>query len=568
MILRRLLYLMRPQAWWMVLAILLSAIATGAHIALMATSGWFITSMALAGLVGGFINYFTPAALIRAFAMTRTASRYAERVIGHEATLRIVAGLRPWLFSRIERAAPANLGDFKVADLLTRLRADIDRVELAFLRVLSPILAGLIVLVPAMIWLVFKLPAFALVLSMLLGVVGVLFPLLLMAMSKPASDSLVRGTAQLNTAFVETVEGQAELAIYDPTGNHRHRVLARSQSLFLEEDKLARAQALGAMAIPLAAHMGMVALLVLGIPAMQAGQIAPAELPMLMLMGIALFDALAGWPLALQSLPVLIASARRVFDLANREAILPEPAAPLTLNSPLSILLRDVSFHYAGQERLTLNHITLSLEPGQRIAILGASGSGKSTLAALIMRFLPAKSGAIQANAHDYAMVSGEKLRQRLALLGQHDHLFSGTIRDNLLLADPDASQAALERACRTAQILPFIQSQPDGFETWVGAHGKALSGGEGRRLLLARALLRRPDILILDEPTEGLDPATENAVIAAIIADHPEAGIMLLTHRNAGLEQMDMVFTLQSGQLVAASPPMLAIQRNPSHDA
>ncbi|MCA1999499.1 MAG: thiol reductant ABC exporter subunit CydC [Hyphomicrobiales bacterium] len=557
--LARLFRLMRPQAGWMALAILLSAVATGAHVALMATSGWFITSMALAGLAGITMNYFTPAALIRGFAIIRTAGRYGERLIGHEATLRFVARLRPWLFSRIERAAPANLGDLRSADLLTRLRSDIDRMELGFLRVLSPVLAGLIVLVPVLIWLALKRPDFALVLTILLVVSGVLLPAALLAASRRAERSLVAQTPRLNAALVETVDGQAELAVYDPDGHHRAATLALANGLLADEDRIARTQALGNTAVPLAAHLGLPLLLCMGIPAVREGSLAPADLPMLALLGLALFDTVAGWPLAIQSIPILMHSARRVFELADRPSDVPDPVAPEPIPLPLSIQFSGVSFRYPDARTGGLRNIDLTLSPGRRIAILGPSGAGKSTLGALAMRFYQPSKGVISAGNTDYRAISGEKLRRHVAMLGQHDHLFSGSIRDNLLMADPGASPGALEQACRTARILPFIEGLPEGFETWVGAHGKALSGGEGRRLLLARTLLRRPELLILDEPTEGLDPATEQAVIEAIIADHPEAGILLLTHRLVGLDKMHACFSLESGQLVAQRPQRLA---------
>jgi ATP-binding cassette subfamily C protein CydC len=561
-VVRRLMRLMRPKAGWMALAVFASAMATAAHVALMATSGWFITAMALAGLAGASMNYFTPAAMIRAFAILRTAGRYAERTLGHEATLRFVAWLRVWLFGRIERAAPAALGRIRDGDVLTRLRADVDRMELAFLRVVSPLSAGVLVVAPVVLWLALRRPSIAAVLGFFAIGGGLSVSLVLLAASRrPAADA-VEAAADLNSALVEAVEGGAELAVYDPNGLRRATLLAHSDRALGAEDRLARVRALGEAAIPALAHLSVVALLAIGVPALREGSMPPAELPMLSLLGVALFDAVAGWPLAFQTLPLLRASAERVFQIADREPAFPEPLQSEEIEAPLTLRFDQASFRHEGALGEGLRDLELTLRSGRRIAILGPSGSGKSTLAALAMRFLAPQRGRVMCNGHDYARLSGERLRRHVALLAQDDHVFSGTIRENLRLADPQASQAALERACRTARILALIESLPDGFETWVGAHGRALSGGEARRLLLARALLRRPDILILDEPTEGLNPQTENEVMDAILADHPDAGVLLLTHRRAGLCAMDEVYRLEAGRLVVIDGRDLAAAR------
>jgi ATP-binding cassette subfamily C protein CydC len=562
----RLLGLMRPNVSWMALAVLVSAVATAAHVALMATSGWFITSMALAGMAGVSMNYFTPAAMIRGFSILRTAGRYAERLIGHEATLRFVANLRIWLFGRIERAAPSSLGAMSAGDLLTRLRVDIDRLELAFLRIIAPILAGLLVILPVLTLLVISLPPVAVLLALLLACAGVGVPVLLLALHRRVASTAVEATADLNAALVGMIDGQAELAIYDPEGLHRKSLIGHSDRLLVAEDQLALGQALGNAAIPLFAHLGVVILLAIGIPAVRAGGLPAADLPMLMLLSVALFDAVSGWPLAVQTVPVVLASAKRVFGIADREPAVPEPLQTELVSAPLTLHFSNVCFRHPGAASEGLRDLDLVLKSTKRIAILGASGSGKSTLAALAMRFLATQRGAILLNGHDYRQLSGDHLRQHIALLAQNDHIFSGTIRDNLLFADPAASQPALEQACRTAQILSLIESLPEGFDTWVGAHGRALSGGEARRLLLARTLLRRPEILILDEPTEGLDAGTEHAVMAAILADHPEASLLLLTHRLVGLAGMDEIYRLELGQLVAIPKHSLAIPEGRKH--
>lgn len=572
----RLLALMRPQAGWMALAVLLAALSSLAHVALMATAGWFVTAMALAGVAGATMNYFTPSAMIRAFAIVRIAGRYAERVIGHEATLRFVAGLRPWLFARLERSAPANLQNLRDGDLLARLRADIDRLEQAFLRVVAPLVAALAVAVPALLWIAAYDGRIAALATGLLGLAGLALPLALQRRSATAARRLASGTAALNAQLVEEVEGLAELAIYDPDGLHRQRTLAASDALVADENLLARTAALDGAGMLLAAHGQLIAALLLGLSAVAAGTLAPADLPMLALLGLALFDAVGAVPAALRAVPAVLAAATRVFALADRPPAIRDPAAPAAPPATTDLALDHVSFAYPGAPHDTLDAVTLTLPPGRRVAVVGPSGSGKSTLALLAMRFVPPRAGGLSLGGVAYERLTGEAVRERIALVGQHDHLFGASIRDNLLVGDPAAGEARLREACRIAQILPLIEALPDGLDTFVGAHGAKLSGGEVRRLLVARALVARRPILILDEPTEGLDVATEARLLDALIdedlpsdalpggASTGEArpagsggrALLLLTHRPARLARMDEIVRLEAGRVVARREP------------
>ena len=553
---RRLLRLMRPQARWMVLATVLSAVATLAHVALLATSGWFVTAMAVAGLAGALMNYFLPAAMIRGFAIVRILGRYAERLVGHEATLRFVAGLRPWLFDRLERAAPASSDGLRHGDMLTRLRGDIDRLEQAFLRVLAPVASVVLVGLPVLLFLGWYDGRMALVVGLFALLAGIVLPAWLHHRDTAPAVRLVEGNAQLNTALVEEVEGLAELAIYDPQRHHRTATLAASGRLVADERQLARDAALSNAGIQLAANGSAVTIAAIGLPLVAAGQLSVPELPMLALLALAAFEAVAPLPLVFTALAAVRASARRVFELADRPAPVVDPPEAAAVTGPGGLVLRGIGFRYPGAASDTLDDVSLDLAPGRRVAIIGASGSGKSTLAEIVAKLRVPGRGDIRLGDVPWASIDGDTVRRHVSLLVQHDHLFSTTIRDNLLLARPEADIDALREACRVAQVLAFIEQQPDGFETPVGALGRELSGGEARRLLLARTLLCRRPILVLDEPTEGLDGTTEKNLLDALFEQQGDMAILLLTHRATRLDRMDEILLLDRGRIVRRGRP------------
>ncbi|MGE4372309.1 MAG: thiol reductant ABC exporter subunit CydC [Xanthobacter sp.] len=554
--LMRLLRLMRPHGWWMVLAIIVSALATLSHIALMATSGWFITAMGLAGLTGVTINYFTPAALIRGFAMARTGGRYVERIVGHEATLKFVASLRPWFFERLTPLAPAAIEDQRSGDLLTRLKGDIDRLEFAFLRIISPGVAGLLVLIVGLLFVAGHDGAIALMLLITTFAAGAGLPLLIYRLGAPAARQVTARSAELNAHLVDHIQARAELDIYDPDALHRALVDETSDTLIREDGRLAGLSAFSTAGVGLAAQLSLLLVLVMGAPHVLDGTMAGPNLPMLALLSLALFEAVAPLPLAFQTLPGTLASARRIFSMVDRPAPVPAVSNPKPVPARGDLVFAHAGLTYPGAEAPALRDLDLTLSPGKRIGIIGPSGSGKSSIVSLALRFRAPDKGDIRFGDDSVDAYDPDALRKRMTVLSQHDHLFSATIRDNLRIAAPQANDAALEAACEKAGILPFIKAQPQGLDTFVGVHGAKVSGGEARRLGLARTLLKDAPLLILDEPTEGLDTDTERRVLDALLADTGEKSVLLITHRHAGLEQMDEVVVMENGHIIARGTP------------
>jgi ATP-binding cassette subfamily C protein CydC len=549
--LRRLWQLFRPYWGWMTAGFVVSFVALAANVLLAAVSGWFITAMAIAGASGTAMNYFTPAAAIRASAIGRTAGRYLERVVNHEAALRQLAGLRVWFYRRLEPLAPARLQTHHSADLLSRIRADIDALDNLYIRILVPVLVAAAAIVCVFLITALLDRALALVLATMLAVAGMLVPLLARYLAKAPGRRLVHTEAELRRIAVDGTQGLSELLVYGAAQGHARRLDAASRALVGDQRHMARVAGLGHAAVGLSGSLALWLVLWLGIPLAQTGELASPQVAMLVLLTLAAFEAVAPLPLAFQQLETTLTAARRLFSIADTKPAVTDPPGPSPRPAGHSIEIRDLRFHYPEASSWSLNGIDLELPEGQRIALVGATGSGKSTLLSLLLGFHEADSGEIRLGGEPLGAFRGDDLRERITLVSQHTHLFAATVRDNLLLAAPDASQARLEQVCETAQIRDFIRSLPEGYDTWVGETGVRMSGGQARRIAIARALLRDAPILLLDEPTEGLDARTEHDLLGAVQALMEGRSTLLVTHRPSVLEAMDEILVLAEGRIV-----------------
>lgn len=540
-----------PYRGWIAGGFVIALLTLVANVALLAISGWFITAMAIAGASGVAINYFTPAALIRTSAIGRTAGRYLERLITHEATLRQLAGLRVWFYRHLEPLAPARLMQYHSADLLSRIRADIDALDNLYVRVLVPVLVAFTAGLGFFAFTALFDLGLALVLLALLLVAGVLVPAITRKLGATPGRRLVETEAALRQVAVDGTQGLSELLIYGAAEEQARRLDRLSHTLVAEQDRMSRIAGLSTGAMGLSANLGLWGTLWLGIPLVATGELAPPQLAMLALFALAAFEAVAPLPPAFQQLGQTLTAARRLFALVDAEPAVREPTGPSPQPADNGLLIRDLRFTYPGAGRPALDGLDLDLEPGRRVAIVGATGSGKSTLLNLLLRFWAPDSGEMRLGGSPLSAFRGEDLRERIALVSQHAHLFDATIRENLLLAAPEASQGRLEQACRTAQIHDFIAGLPDGYETWVGETGVRVSGGQARRIAIARALLKDAPILLLDEPTEGLDAPTERALMTAVHRLMEGRTVLLITHRPAALVEMDEVLVLDQGRII-----------------
>ncbi|CAB3805626.1 putative ABC transporter ATP-binding/permease protein [Paraburkholderia ultramafica] len=548
----RLLALFRPYWHWMAAGAAVSLATLLANVALMGVSGWFIASMALAGIAHVGLDYFTPAALIRACAIVRTVGRYIERLVTHEATFRLLAQLRVWFYTRIEPLAPARLQSVRGADLLSRIQTDIDSLNHIYLRVLVPVAVGavgafLIVAVTA----AFSLPV-ALVLLLFLALAGVALPGLLLERAREPARAGVALRAQLRETIVDSLQGLGELRVYHGQETYARRVDLLSEQLLETQSTLSRMNGFSQGALISCASLAMWGTLLLAIPPVDSGALPRPDLAMLALLVLASFEAVLPLPLAMQMLGESLAAARRIFELVDAAPVVSDPQQPTPLPAGSDLRLRDVSLRYRDCDPWALRDVSFDLPAGHRIAVVGASGAGKSSLTNLLLRFWDYQEGSISLGGVELRECAAENVRARIAVVAQDTYLFNTTIRGNLLLARPDADQAMLEAACSGAQLHAFIASLPQGYDTEIGEAGTRLSGGQARRLAIARALLLDAPILILDEPTEGLDTVTEQALLQTVMHLMRDRSVLLITHRLSALADLvDEVLVMEEGCIV-----------------
>lgn len=553
---RRLLARLAPQRAWMAGGVALALLAAVAAIGLMALSGWFIAAMAVAGATGAAINYYTPAAAIRACALARSGGRYGERVVTHEATLRGLAGLRAWLFRRLIPLAPARLSALRSGELFARLRADIDALEHFYLTVLVPsvVAAGAVVVVLALSALV--LPAA--VPMLLLGVVlaGVLLPLWIRRRAQRDAAESVTEAALLRGQLLDAVRGHDDLLAWGEVSAHAGRIDALAERLGRRRSRIERWQAIGGGLAGMLAQLTLVAVLVVAVAALRSGALAPASLVMLALLTLALFEVIAPLPEALGQWHATLRAGARVFMLADLPAPFVEPQRSAPVPAAPAIAFQNVRLRYSDDAPWALDGVDLTLPAGTRLAVVGASGAGKSSLLAALLKLYPVQDGGVLFGGQPLAALHGDALRRRIAVIAQQTTLFNASLRENLLLAAPAAEAAALARAVHLAQLEAFVAALPQGYDTVLGEAGAQVSGGEARRIAIARALLQDAPVLALDEPTEGLDARTARDLYAALATAARGRTVLLITHRVGGLAALvDEVAVMERGRIVARMP-------------
>lgn len=549
-IVRRVLALLtREDRQWLLAGVLLALVSATCSIALLAVAGHFIAAMALVGAGGAAINYYTPAALIRLLAIVRTGGRYVERLATHAATLRLLARLRVWVFSRLIPLSPQQLQAFRSVELFSRLRADVDALEHAYLGVLVPMVvacgSGAFVLIVSACY----LPAFAMALLCVLVIAGAYLPAWLRSRSEAASATVVACTEQLRLLAVDGVQGRVELALYGAQTQHAQAVEAASSRRMAAHAQLDRLQTLGAEGCMLAAQVSITLALALGIPVLPGGRLQAPDLVMLSMMAMALFETIAPLGDALTQWSSTRRSAERILALVDLQPDIADTAQLVLAPLGTAVSIRNLRVRYDGA--WVLKGVDLDLPPGQRVALLGASGAGKSTLVAALLRLHP-YTGTILLDGKPLDAYHVDDVRACFGVVEQQPYLFDASLRDNLCLTRPSPTDEQLRHAIDVAQLSSFVAALPQGLDTLLGENGMRLSGGEIRRIAVARALLTEAPILILDEPTEGLDAHTADAMLRALSAATAGRTVLLITHREHHLELLvDHVLEMKSGRIV-----------------
>ncbi len=554
----RLIRLLSPRRGWMLAGLGLATVTLLANFGLLAISGWFLAATAAAGLAGfaaqNAFNFFTPSAMVRFFATLRVGSRYAERLVTHEATFRLLADLRVWFYTRLEPLAPAVLQTQRTADLLNRIVTDIDTLNLFYLRVFVPVLTAIAAgLAMAAFFAFFSWPA-ALALILGLALNGMVAPMLTSRQGARPGAEINRLTAALRTEYVEALQGMGELLVFGAAPAMQARAASLNNELALAQADMGRVSGLGFALSGLAANVTLLAVLVFGARRFEAGGISAAQVPMLVLGAMAAFEATAPLPAALQFLGQIKSAARRIFALADQPPPVPTPALPAPAPEGFGLELSDITLRYAPDAPLVLNGFSLCVPEGKHVGIAGPSGSGKTTLISLLLRFREFQGGTACFGGHDLRAYGSADMARHITVISQRSHLFHTTIRDNLLLANGKADEAALWHALAVAQLADFVRTLPKGLDSTVGEGGAKLSGGQARRVALARAVLKPAPWLILDEPTEGLDAETERAFLADLAPILKGRTVLYITHRPAGLALMDEIYTLRNGKAARIS--------------
>ncbi|MFF2234700.1 thiol reductant ABC exporter subunit CydD [Streptomyces anulatus] len=535
------------------LALLLGSLAVGSAVGLMAVSGWLISRASEEPPVMYLMMAVTAT---RAFGIGRAVFRYAERLVSHDAVLKLLAELRVAVYRGLERIAPGGLRTTRRGDLLSRLVADVDALQDYWLRWLLPVGTAVVVGTAAAGFTGWLLPEAGVILAVGLLVAGVGVPLVSGACARRTERQLAPARAALATRVADLLGSTAELTVAGALPARQTRLRAADTLLTRIASRAAGATALGGGLSALVCGLTVVAAATVAVPAVQDGRLSGIALAVVVLTPLAAFEAVTGLPLAVQYRQRVARSAERVFEVLDAPVPVREPETPAEEPaSPFPLEVRGLSARYPGARHDALASLDLTLTRGRRIAVVGPSGSGKTTLAQVLLRFLDASSGTYRLGGVEASALDSDTVRRSVGLCAQDAHVFDSSIRENLRLARPGATDAELRDALSRARLLDWVLALPEELDTPVGEHGARLSGGQRQRLALARALLADFPVLVLDEPAEHLDLPTADALTADLLDATRGCATVLITHRLTGLDTVDEVLVLDAGRVVQRGP-------------
>lgn len=549
-VLKPFLLLYRRHIWRLSLGIILAIVTLLASIGLLTLSGWFLAGAALAGIAGLYtFNYMLPAAGVRGAAIARTASRYAERLVSHDATFRVLQHLRVFTFSRIFPLSPGGIARFRQAELLNRLVADVDTLDHLYLRVISPIVSALLVILIVTYGLSWLDVSLALTLCAIMLALLLLLPVIFYRAGQPIGQDLTALRAQYRLQLTTWLQGQAELTVFGALSASR-RQLAQLETRWLTRQRQQTNLTGQSQALMLLCSGVTVTLILWLAAAGIGGDAQPGALIALFVFAtLAAFEALAPVAGAFQHMGQVIASAARIDQIIRQPAEVTFPEQGPAISPAASLDFNNVSFTYPDQPLAVLKDISLSIRAGEHLALLGRTGCGKSTLLQLLTRAWDCKQGDITLSGHPLGAWREDALRSMMSVVPQRVHIFSATLRDNLLLAAPDARDEQFVTVLQQVGLDKLLENE--GLNAWLGEGGRQLSGGEQRRIGLARALLHSAPLVLLDEPTEGLDAETEQRILRLLRRHCEGKTLIVITHRLYELESMDRICVMDGGQIV-----------------
>lgn len=542
--------LYKRHKWLLLLGIVLAIVTLLASIGLLTLSGWFLSASAVVGVAGIYsFNYMLPAAGVRGAAIIRTAGRYFERLVSHDATFRVLQHLRVFTFSKLLPLSPAGLARFRQGELLNRVVADVDTLDHLYLRVISPLVGALVVILVVTVGLSVLDATLALTLGGIMLLTLLVMPPLFYRAGKPAGESITRLRGQYRQHLTSWLQGQAELMLFNASDRYRQQ-MEKTEARWLDaQRRQAELTALSQALMLLIGGIAVIAMLWLASAGVGGDTQPGALIALFVFCALAAFEALAPVTGAFQHLGQVIASAKRITQITEQE---PEVAFPQGEGQTLdrvSLRLHQVTFSYPQQPSPALEKVSLQIEAGEHIAILGRTGCGKSTLLQLLTRAWDPAEGEILLNNQPLGQFNEATLRRAMSVVPQRVHLFSATLRDNLLLASPGASDTRLAQTLERVGLAKLLEDS--GLNSWLGEGGRQLSGGELRRLAIARALLHDAPVMLLDEPTEGLDATTESQILDLLAEVMREKTVLMVTHRLRGLARFNQIIVMDNGKII-----------------
>ena len=529
--------------------VLLAFVTLFTAVGLLSLSGWFLSASAVAGLTIAreTFNYMLPGAGVRGLAMSRTAGRWGERVVSHDATFKLLTNLRVHFFKKLIPLIPGQVSNLRDADILNRLVSDVDAMDHVYLRLINPVLVGLLAIFSMTALLSLLDLTIALTLGSILLSLLLLWPIIFYKLGKNNGEQLAQNKTKLRISALDWLDGVAELTLFGALKNY-HGVILQYQSRLLKNQYI-HAHVTGIASALLLFITGCTLVLILWLSADGiAGVQATPFIALVAFTAMASFELLIPIAGAFQYLSQTLTSAKRLNDITQSTSELSFPSHSAAHSDLFNLDFSDVSFSYPNTEHQILSNINLSIKAGEKVAIVGQTGSGKSTLLNLISRCWDVTEGQISIAGIPLKQWSEKELRESMTVVSQRVDILNGTLRDNLVIAAPTATDEKLSHILDKMQLGSLLEDK--GLDMWLGDGGRQLSGGERRRIGVARALLHDAPILLLDEPTEGLDKITEQLVIRLLADFYLNKTVIFITHRLIGLEKMDSICLLESGSV------------------
>ncbi len=590
----KILKLLSPYKWWMLLASLMGFLTIGSSIGLLMTSAYVIAKAALHPNIGELSIAIVG---VRFFGISRGLLRYAERLFSHDVTFNLLAKFRVWFFKSIEPLVPSKTGKFTSGDLLTRVVSDVESLEHIFIRVLSPPIIAL--LVGILITVIFAFFNILFVIAFLIPylLAGIVIPFFTYKLSAKIGEDIISLRSRLTELSLDGIEGKNELISFGKVETHNAEFNDTNNKLIKLQRRMNLISGMNESLIGLMMNIAIITIFITAVPLVKSGAISGISLSVLALGTMAAFEAVLPIPLAIQYLNNSIKAGNRLFqitgqtiedkkrfwitsdaesfpnvlvgNLSKRDRFRVETSRNDTTNLTKqrhlqnkkkyslklkgeNVELKNISFSYRKNEEV-LKEISIKVNTKEKIAIIGGSGAGKSSIINLLLGFWKINKGSISIDNTDYNEISEEGIRSVYSTIPQKIFLFSDTIKGNLLIAKPDATDSELWSALQKAELKKFVESLPNKLDTWIGNQGKQLSGGEQKRIAIARAILKDSNIFICDEITADLDSVTELNILNTIHLVTKEKSLVYITHRLVDMDKFDSIYLLENGKIVSA---------------